>query len=52
MNSQTKTPKVRDDELGSGDQFFAAEKDEGRIVHIVGLEERELCSLVEVLGSI
>jgi hypothetical protein len=51
MNSQSKTPKLRDDELGSGDQFSMAKKDEGCIVHIIGLEGRGLCSLVGVLGS-
>jgi hypothetical protein len=33
VNSQTKTSKVRDDELGGGDHFSAAEKDKGRIVN-------------------
>jgi hypothetical protein len=42
-NSQTKTSKVRDDKLGGGDDFSAAEKYKGRIVDIIGgLEEREL----------
>jgi hypothetical protein len=49
--SQPKTSKMRDDKLGSSNQFSAAEKDAGRVIHIVGLEERERCSLVEVLGS-
>jgi hypothetical protein len=35
VNSQPKTPKVRDDRLGSGDQLSTAERDEGCIVHIV-----------------
>jgi hypothetical protein len=51
VNSQPETPKVRDSKLGSGDQFSSAEKDESCIVHIIGLEERKLVSLVEVLGS-
>jgi hypothetical protein len=42
---------VRDDKLGGGDHFFAAEKYKGRIVDLIGLEEREHCALVEVLGS-
>jgi hypothetical protein len=52
MNTRLpKTSNLRDDKLGSSNQFSAAEKDEGRVIHIVGFEERELCSLVEVLGS-
>jgi hypothetical protein len=51
VNSQTKTSKVRDDKLGGGDHFSAAEKNEGRIVDIIGLEEREHCALVGVIGS-
>jgi hypothetical protein len=43
MNSQTKTFKMRDDQVGDGDQFSAAKKYEGRIVNVVGLEERTLC---------
>jgi hypothetical protein len=50
-NSQTKTSKVRDDKLGGGDHFSEAEKNEGRIVDIIGLDEREHCALVGVLGS-
>jgi hypothetical protein len=48
VNSQTKTSKVRYDKLGGGDQFSAAEKYEGRIVDVIGLEERELGALVGV----
>jgi hypothetical protein len=32
-------------------KFSVAEKDEGRVIYIVGLEEREHCPLVEVYGS-
>jgi hypothetical protein len=39
VNSQPKASKVRDDKLGSSVQVSAAEKGEGRIVHIIGLEE-------------
>jgi hypothetical protein len=40
-----------DDKLGGGDQFSTAEKYERRIVNVTGLEERELCAFVYVLGS-
>jgi hypothetical protein len=42
---------VRDDKLGSSNQFSAVEKDEGRVIYIVGLEEREYSSNVLVTGS-
>jgi hypothetical protein len=51
VNNQPETPKVRDNKLGSGDQFSADEKDESCIVHIIELEERKVGSLVDVLGS-
>jgi hypothetical protein len=41
---------MKDNKLGSGDQFSAVEKDESCIVHIIGLEERKLGSLVDGLG--
>jgi hypothetical protein len=47
VNSQTKTSKVRDDKLGGGDHFSAAEKCTGRIVDIIGLAKREHCALLE-----
>ena len=50
MNSQTKKSKLRDDKLGGGDHSFEAEKYEGRIVNVIGLEERDTCSVVRVLG--
>jgi hypothetical protein len=43
---------VRDDKLRGGDHFSAAEKYKGRIVDIIGLEEREHCALVGVDGSV
>jgi hypothetical protein len=49
VNSQPKTSKVGDDTLGSSNQFSAAEKDEGRVIYRVGLEEREHCPLGNVL---
>jgi hypothetical protein len=36
---------------GGGDHFSAAEKNERRIIDIIGLEEREHCALVGVIGS-
>jgi hypothetical protein len=33
VNRQPKTSKVRDDTLGSSNQFSAAEKDEGHVIH-------------------
>jgi hypothetical protein len=51
VNSKTKTSNLRADKLGGGDHFSAAEKNEGRIIDIIGIEERELCALVRVLGS-
>jgi hypothetical protein len=50
VNSQPETTKVRDNKLGSGDQFSASEKDESCIVHIIGLEEHNLGSLVNMIG--
>jgi hypothetical protein len=41
VNSQPQAPKVRDANLRSGDQFSAAEKDEGCIVHILEMYQRE-----------
>jgi hypothetical protein len=41
---------VRDDKLEAA-ITSAAEKNEGRIVDIIGLEEREHCALVGVIGS-
>jgi hypothetical protein len=51
VNPNQKTSKVRDDKLGGSDHFSAAEKYKDRIVDIIGLEEREHCALVRVLGS-
>jgi hypothetical protein len=42
---------VRDEKLGGSDRFSMAEKYEGRIVNVMGLEERELCAFVYILGS-
>jgi hypothetical protein len=49
VNSQTKTSKVRDDKLGGGDHFSAAER--MNYPDIIGLEEREHGALVGVIGS-
>jgi hypothetical protein len=49
--SQPKTSKVRDNKLGSSNQVSAAEKDEGCVINIVGLEERTNYPLVEVMIS-
>jgi hypothetical protein len=49
VNSQTKTSKVRDDKLEAAITSPRL-KDEGRIVDIIGLEERALCPCW-VIGS-
>jgi hypothetical protein len=49
VNSQTKTSKVRDDKLEAAITSPRL-KNEGRI-DIIGLEEREHCALVGVIGS-
>jgi hypothetical protein len=46
LESEWPPSKVRDDKLGGGDHFSAAEKYEGRIVDIL-----EHCAFVGVLGS-
>jgi hypothetical protein len=51
VNSQTKTSKMRDDKLGGGDHFSAAEKYKGRtIIDIIGLEKHE--NIVPLLESV
>ena len=51
VNSQPKASKVRYDKLGGGNQCSAAEKDEGCVVNVIGLEKRELRALGSVPGS-
>jgi hypothetical protein len=43
--------KVRDDKLGSSNQFSAAEKDEGRVIYIVGLKNENTVPLMKRMGA-